>query len=59
MSPEGILIVLWAVGVAVHAGLDIAKSWRKIREIDRKIARLQRRKQDWSPREDPALWRTP
>lgn len=51
------LIVIMAVVVFTMIFRDILQSIRYIRKLNLRIRRIGRRKQDWTPREDPALWR--
>lgn len=46
-----------AVSVILDFVWDVSKNILRIRRNNRKYRRIERRKQDWTPREDPALWR--
>lgn len=56
-------IVFWAVlGNSASGGLMwflflLAEEIRDLRKIRLQRKRIGRRKQDWTPREDPAVWR--
>ena len=51
-------VVEWlAIGIGAHFAWQLAKDVLAIRRHIREYRRLGRRKQDWTPREDPALWR--
>lgn len=57
MNPGTLIVVAAAVFVFGSVAKEIFQCILRIRDMNREIGRLKRRKQDWTPREDPALWR--
>lgn len=58
MNPLTLGIWEWfVVCIVLHFVWDVSKNILAIRRALRNHRRIERRKQDWTPREDPALWR--
>lgn len=54
---SGWVLIVLALIVGSMTVKDICKSIRQIRRLNRLWRRAGRRKQDWSPREHPDVWR--